>query len=199
MADDLRHRYAEALATAADFSIIGEWICCEPINLDHDLCVKGDIARQMLRAVLADDPDRLFVPSGLVGAVMAVRDEELERLRAEVEADDKAISDLNTNVTLLEKRAAAWRERAENAEAKLLAYESADSYVTSCTSCAGHLDRERRQEERAEDVERRLAEIRRYIDEDFRYWCSPNGVAVQYAKALLDLIDRNESQEPERG
>jgi hypothetical protein len=81
VADDLRHRYAEAIRTAADFSIVGEWICCNPVNPEHDLCVKGDIARQMLAAVLADDPERLFVPSKLVDAVMAVRDEELERLR----------------------------------------------------------------------------------------------------------------------
>ncbi|MGA4989908.1 hypothetical protein [Nonomuraea bangladeshensis] len=52
---------------------------------------------------------------------------------------------------------------------------------------------------RAEEADRRLAEIRRYIDEDFRFWCSPHGVAGRYAKALLDFIDRLDDQEPGRG
>ncbi|MFF0864185.1 hypothetical protein ACFYUV_20670 [Nonomuraea sp. NPDC003560] len=86
MADDLRRRYAEAIRSAADFSIMGEWICCDPINPDHELCVQGGIARQMLAAVLTDDPERLFVPSKLVNAVMAVRDEGMESLR-ELAAD----------------------------------------------------------------------------------------------------------------
>ncbi|TYB69707.1 hypothetical protein FXF51_05970 [Nonomuraea sp. PA05] len=44
--------------------------------------------------------------------------------------------------------------------------------------------------ERAEKAERRLIEIRRYIDEDFRFWCSPNGVAGRYARDLVAYIDR---------
>ncbi|MFC4006615.1 hypothetical protein ACFOY2_05245 [Nonomuraea purpurea] len=81
MPDDLRQRYADAIRSAADQSIVGEWVCCDPVNPDHDLCVKGDIARQMLRAVLTDDPEKLFVPSSILDAVMAVRDEELAELR----------------------------------------------------------------------------------------------------------------------
>ncbi|MEU6725509.1 hypothetical protein ABZ917_17520 [Nonomuraea wenchangensis] len=84
MSDDLRKRYAEAIRAAAEYAILGEWICCDPVNPEHDLCVKGDIARQMLRAVLADDPEALFVPSGVLDALMAVRDEELSELREQV-------------------------------------------------------------------------------------------------------------------
>src|SRR5690606_9312085 len=80
---DYRDRVAEALRAAAEYSIVGEWICCDPINPDHELCVKGDIARQMLRAVLADDEEVLFVPSKVVDVVLAVPNPELERLREE--------------------------------------------------------------------------------------------------------------------
>jgi hypothetical protein len=81
VAEDLRQRIAEAIRGAADYPIVAEWICCDPVKPDHDLCVQGDAARKMLRAVLADDPEVLFLPSGVVDAVMAVRDEELERLK----------------------------------------------------------------------------------------------------------------------
>ncbi|WP_101784249.1 hypothetical protein [Nonomuraea indica] len=43
---------------------------------------------------------------------------------------------------------------------------------------------------RAERAEAAIARIRSYIDEDFRFWCSPFSVASQYAQRLLDFIDR---------
>ncbi|MER6942511.1 hypothetical protein ABT294_00685 [Nonomuraea sp. NPDC000554] len=127
MADDLRHRYAEAIRTAADFSIVGEWICCEPVNPEHDLCVKGDIARQMLAAVLADDCETLFVPSKLVDAVKAVRDEELQALRERAEKAEKERAQWRQRATEAEKQFGAqallqrdeWMQRAEHAEAAI--------------------------------------------------------------------------------
>jgi hypothetical protein len=44
--------------------------------------------------------------------------------------------------------------------------------------------------ERAETAERHKAEIRRFLDEDFRFWCSPYDVAAQYANDLVAFIDR---------
>ncbi|GII63579.1 hypothetical protein Skr01_36640 [Sphaerisporangium krabiense] len=38
-----------------------------------------------------------------------------------------------------------------------------------------------------------IERIRRFIDEDFRYWCSPNGVAGRYAKDILAVIDQPRS------
>lgn len=45
-------------------------------------------------------------------------------------------------------------------------------------------------EARAEQAEAAIARIRKYINENFRFWCSPFGVAAQYAKALTEFIDR---------
>ncbi|MFD1940545.1 DUF6085 family protein [Nonomuraea mangrovi] len=39
-------------------------------------------------------------------------------------------------------------------------------------------------------AEAAVARIRAYIDQDFRFWCSPFGVAAQYANRLLAFIDR---------
>jgi hypothetical protein len=46
-----------------------------------------------------------------------------------------------------------------------------------------------------EQAEGRLEAVRKYIDEDFRFWRSPAGVAGQYARALIDFIDR---EDPDR-
>ncbi|GGS88368.1 hypothetical protein ACFFV7_51045 [Nonomuraea spiralis] len=39
-------------------------------------------------------------------------------------------------------------------------------------------------------AEANVARIRTYIDEKFRFWCSPFGVAAQYANDLISFIDR---------
>ncbi|WP_214322070.1 hypothetical protein [Nonomuraea sediminis] len=118
----LRRQYAAAIREAADYSIVGEWICCDPVNPDHELCFKADIARQMLAAVLADDPDRLFVPSRLADAVMAINDQylqaahqaidQLNRLRA-----DEYFATRERGIKPWREYSAHWRERARKAEA----------------------------------------------------------------------------------
>ena len=50
-------------------------------------------------------------------------------------------------------------ERAEAAEAKLLEYENAITWHTSCLSCSAFLDRANAERERAERAEARLAAI----------------------------------------
>lgn len=89
-----------------------------------------------------------------LAALLAVRDEEMERLREESAYCVEALNGA-------EDRRQMWRERAEKAE-------------------------------------RRNAEIRRYIDEDFRFWCSPHGVAGRYAGDLVAFIDRLDNQEADR-
>ncbi|MFI7644088.1 hypothetical protein [Nonomuraea sp. NPDC049400] len=113
----------------------------------------------------------------ILDALVAVRDEELERLREE-------------NAALLigadPSRMAAGR-RIVDSLTRLVRIERDDARA----------DRDRWRE-RAETAERRLANVRRYINEDFRFWCSPLGVAKQYADALIDYIDRepaDDSQE----
>lgn len=54
-----------------------------------------------------------------ITTVLGVFQPELDRLREEVDADDRNISRLNTTVTTLQRRAIGWRVRAEDAEAAL--------------------------------------------------------------------------------
>lgn len=79
--DGLRERYAEAMWKSAEEVIIAEWICCEPLNPKHGLCAKGYAALGMIRALIVDDP-AAWRPAPLTTAVLAVRDAEVERLRA---------------------------------------------------------------------------------------------------------------------
>ncbi|MFI7644157.1 hypothetical protein [Nonomuraea sp. NPDC049400] len=156
VAEDLRQRYAEALA--AIFGPSGECYGSNPLH-----CECGPHAGVPAKF------DRL------ADAVLAVRDEELGRLREE-------------NATLLigadPSRMAAGK-RIVDSLTRLVRIELDDARA----------DRDRWRE-RAETAERRLAAIRKYISEDFRFWCSPLGVAKQYADALVDFIDR---EDPDRG
>jgi hypothetical protein len=38
-----------------------------------------------------------------------------------------------------------------------------------------------------------LARFRRFLDEDFRFWCSPNAIAARYADDLLRILDQGGS------
>jgi hypothetical protein len=79
------------LWAVAEHNIIAEWICCEPINPEHDLCVQGDATRQMVKALLVDDPEAAR-PAPLLNAVLAVLPEPtgqaaIERVRSVLESE----------------------------------------------------------------------------------------------------------------
>jgi hypothetical protein len=59
------------LWAVAEHNIIAEWICCEPINPKHELCVQGDATLRMVKALLVDDPEAIR-PAPLLDAVLAV-------------------------------------------------------------------------------------------------------------------------------
>ncbi|MGW1961791.1 hypothetical protein ACWCPD_16120 [Streptomyces sp. NPDC001935] len=65
-----RAALAAHLWAVAEHHIVAEWICCEPINPEHDLCVQGDATRQMVKALLVDDPEAIR-PAPLLDAVLA--------------------------------------------------------------------------------------------------------------------------------
>lgn len=54
---DRRAQWASALWEAAEQNTIAEWICCDPIDPKHGLCVAGGKALEMLRALIVDDPE----------------------------------------------------------------------------------------------------------------------------------------------
>ncbi len=77
---DLREQIAEALRTTVDDQIVAEWICCDPVRADHEMCSKADAARQMARTLLTDDPEWYDDGAPVLDAVMAVVQPELNRL-----------------------------------------------------------------------------------------------------------------------
>lgn len=73
MTDDpqsgLRAEVAARLWQVAKHKIIAEWICCDPIDPKHQLCVKGDATLRMTKALLVDSPEA-WEPAPLLDAVM---------------------------------------------------------------------------------------------------------------------------------
>lgn len=94
----------------AEHHIVAEWICCEPINPEHDLCVQGDATRQMVKALLVDDPEAIR-PAPLLDAVLPVLPanwnalvRETGRLRLEaIELHDQA-AEIDARVAEFELR-----------------------------------------------------------------------------------------------
>lgn len=58
-----------ALWAAAEHHTVAEWICCDPIDPAHALCVQGGAALRMLKALLVDDPEA-WKPAPLLDEVM---------------------------------------------------------------------------------------------------------------------------------
>ncbi len=75
---DLHRRYADAMWKAAEYVIVAELICCDPINPAHDLCVTGDAVRKLVHQLIYNTPD-VASSAELTDAVLAVRDDELSR------------------------------------------------------------------------------------------------------------------------
>lgn len=69
---DLRERIGVTLRDVFDHRIIAEWICCDPINPEHDLCARGQAAREMVASLLEDDQTRGGSPSPILDAVLPV-------------------------------------------------------------------------------------------------------------------------------
>lgn len=62
-----RRRLAEVLRQSIDHRLIAEYICCDPVRMDHPLCALGELARLAVTAVLADDSE---YPSEVLDKVM---------------------------------------------------------------------------------------------------------------------------------
>lgn len=134
----------------------------------------------------------------MVHAVMAVRDEELEQLRYERRLLGAARMVLDLVAAGDSSR---WDQARQGAEdvAQRIVDEIGHPVTDEPALGPNYRVQIREWRERAEKAERRLAEFRRYIDEDFRFWCSPHGVAGRYARNLIDYLDRLDGQEGARG
>jgi predicted RNase H-like HicB family nuclease len=58
----LRRLISERLLKVATQRVEREWICCDPVDPSHELCVQGDAALRMLTALLTDD-ETVFPPT----------------------------------------------------------------------------------------------------------------------------------------
>lgn len=68
--DELRAHVSRRLVALAAERCVAEWICCDPIDPTHLLCVQGNAARTMITGLLTDD-DTVFPPtSELLDEVM---------------------------------------------------------------------------------------------------------------------------------
>ena len=64
-----RAAVSAALWAASEHHTVAEWICCDPIDPAHALCVQGGAALRMLKALLVDDPEA-WKPAPLLDEVM---------------------------------------------------------------------------------------------------------------------------------
>jgi hypothetical protein len=109
------------LWAVAEHRIVAEWICCEPINPKHDLCVQGDATLRMVKALLVDDPEAIR-PAPLLDAVLAVLPEPADRAAIYREVADRLAADAEQGekegFTRIYRRSAARqvRERADQAQ-----------------------------------------------------------------------------------
>lgn len=69
MPQPTRDEVAASLWQVAEQNIIAEWICCDPIDPTHQLCVKGDATLKMTKALLVDSSDA-WKSAPLLDAVM---------------------------------------------------------------------------------------------------------------------------------
>ncbi|MFM9589840.1 hypothetical protein ACKI1J_15045 [Streptomyces scabiei] len=82
-----RAAVSAALWQTAEHHTIAEWICCDPINPSHGLCVQGGMALRMLRALLVDDPEAAGT-APLLDAVLAVLPDQTDRAAVLLEVAD---------------------------------------------------------------------------------------------------------------
>lgn len=120
-----RAAIAAHLWQIAEHHTVAEWICCDPIDPAHDLCVQGGVALQMLKALLVDDLEA-WKPAPLLDAVMALvtppvvrpelRDQIAEALRESCMTEDEAVGPMTEAVLAVlpqpVDRAAVLREAA---------------------------------------------------------------------------------------
>lgn len=69
-ADAYRKLVAARLLAVATERVTREWICCDPVNDQHDLCVDGRNTITMLRTLLTDDETAFPPRSDLLDEVM---------------------------------------------------------------------------------------------------------------------------------
>ena len=135
----LREQVADALRGAFDTAITAEWICCDPVRTDHDLCSRADIMRKAVRGLLTDDPDYdiPLMRSAVLDAVMDVIRPVLER-RCSCDSDpiecqhEAARGHNEAEITRLTAFASEWAaksitegQRADRAERELNRLKSA--------------------------------------------------------------------------
>ena len=126
--DELRTRIADALHDRIDDRLVAEFICCDPVRPDHDLCTAADQARRMVAGLLADDPDRHPERSPVLDAVMGVVGPEVQYLREE-------LTDVSARNSQLEEDAEKLGRRIDRVR---FLHEADDADPDECNQCSTH-------------------------------------------------------------
>lgn len=107
------------------------------------------------------------------------------------------VSDDNETQAAAEKAAAAHRThiRREAAEKTAMVKQAEQGSALYWADVARQRRREiARLERDLETTRGGIADFRRFLDDDFRQWCSPDGVAATYAARLIEIFDRAVSE-----
>lgn len=135
----LREQIAAKLWAVAEHTIVAEWICCDPIDPKHDLCVQGDATLRMVKALLVGDPEARKPNAPLLDAVLAVLPASVDRAAVYRELADRQ-TQLAVADDLQRDRAMATARRRLVKELRRLAVEAR---ITGTTAPAGDEDCER--------------------------------------------------------
>lgn len=100
------------LWAVAEHNIVAEWICCEPLKPDHDLCAKGYEALRMVKALLVDDPEASR-PAPLLDAVLPAPADRAAILREAATIAERVGRRVSSDAPHERRGEGAWETAAE--------------------------------------------------------------------------------------
>jgi hypothetical protein len=117
---------------------------------------------------------------------------EIDALRAKLTHKTLAYNAANAMSGVHQRRADNLREQLNHANAALAGDNDAVAAFMADHEAKTQRVREARDmwQREAEKTEAVIDRFRDFLDRDFRQWCSPNGVAAQYAGDLIGILDR---------
>ncbi len=135
-----------------------------------------DLREQIAGALGAAAVNLNYAPEGLADAVMVAVRPELDRRDAEI----RRLGEQNTLLIAMLERIPEVHMRFH-----VVGEELAEVCADWCCACKF----EQAEAER-DQLKSTMARFRTFLDGAFRFWCSPHGIAGQYADALIEELDR---------
>jgi chromosome segregation ATPase len=175
---------------------------CAALQKHRERAEQSEAEAARLRAQVADYENAISWDVSCTGHAKLLdecRSQEERAEKAEREAEQRRLAYNAANAMAGVHKHRAERLKAELEHAKGALAGDSEATAGFMADHAEVLARAREQRDMwqraTEQAEGRLEAVRKYIDEDFRFWRSPAGAAGQYARALIDFIDR---EDPDR-